>query len=144
MEVAEAMVKRIELSIEGITAIAVLQEANAPKTVEKLWAVLPIEETLKHVRWSGAAAYILAAPLRDPSFPLENAISFYLPGTLNMRPEHGEIAIAYGRAQARDEAGNGWATHLATLEGDASAFLEAVARTHSQGQKQLKMTRVQD
>jgi hypothetical protein len=138
------MPKRIELSIEGITATALLEEARAPKTVARVWAALPVEEPLKHVRWSGSAGYVLASSLRDASLPLENAVSFYLPGTLNMRPEHGEIAISYGRAQARDEAGNGWATHLATLEGDATAFLAAVARTHHEGQKRLKMTRLAD
>src|SRR6266567_3024432 len=138
------MPKRIELSVDGVTATAVLHDHKAPRTTEKLWAALPIEETLKHVRWSGSAGYILASALRDASSPLENVVSFYLLGTLNMRPEHGEIAISYGRAQARDEAGNGWATHFATLEGDATRFLAAVARTHQDGQKQLSIKRLAD
>ena len=63
------MPKRIQLSIEGIAAIAVLQETTAPKTVERMWASIRMEETLKHVRWSGGAGYILASSLRDLSFP---------------------------------------------------------------------------
>ena len=138
------MPKKIELSVDGATAAATLHEDAAPKAVQRLWDALPIQETLKHVRWSGSAAYILAAPLRDASFPLENRVSFYLPGTLNLRPEHGEIAISYGPAQARDETGNGWATHFGTLEGDVRAFLDAVARTHGEGAKQLRISRAEN
>ncbi len=135
------MTRRIELSLDGTTATAILREKEAPKTTQKVWDVLPIEETMRHVRWSGSAGYVLVASLRDASFPLEDRVSFYVPGTLNLKSEHGEIAISYGPAQARDGTGNGWACHLATLEGDATAFLEAVARTQHAGKKQLLIKR---
>ncbi|MCA1647937.1 MAG: DUF3830 family protein [Chloroflexi bacterium] len=133
--------KQIELSLDGVIATAVLHEEEAPNTVRKVWDALPIEESLRHVRWSGSAGYIVASALRDPSFPLENRVSLYIPLTLNLRPEHGEVAISYGPAQARDGAGNGWATHFATLEGDPAAFLDAVARAQHEGKKQLVMRR---
>ncbi|MCA1644390.1 MAG: DUF3830 family protein [Chloroflexi bacterium] len=66
---------------------------------------MPMEETLRHVRWSGRAGYILAPALHDPSFPLENRVSFYIPRTLDLKPEHGEVAISYRPAQARDGTG---------------------------------------
>src|SRR5438094_6795266 len=106
------MPKKIELTLAGTTASAVLHENAAPKTVQRLWDALPIEETLRHVRWSGSAGYIMAAALRDPSFPLENRVSFYQPGALHLKPEHGEVAISYGPAQAREPTGIGWATHF--------------------------------
>jgi len=135
------MPKKIELTLAGTTASAVLHENAAPKTVQRLWDALPIEETLRHVRWSGSAGYIMAAAQRDPSFPLENRVSFYQPGAMHLKPEHGEVAISYGPAQARESTGIGWATHFATLEGDASAFLDAVARTQHEGKKQLTIKR---
>ncbi len=135
------MSKKIVLSLDGTTATALLHENEATGTVQKLWDALPIEETLRHVRWSGSAGYILAASLRDPSFQLENRASFYHPGTLNLKSEHGEVAISYGPAQAREATGIGWATHFATLEGDASAFLDAVARTQHEGKKHLVIKR---
>ena len=135
------MPKKIVLSVDGTAATAMLHENEAPKTVQKLWDALPIEETLRHVRWSGSAGYIMAAALRDPSFPLENRVSFYQPGAMHLKPEHGEVAISYGPAQARESTGIGWATHFATLEGDASAFLDAVARTQHEGKKQLTIKR---
>jgi hypothetical protein len=135
------MPKKIELSLDGTTAVAVLHEHEAPRAAQKLWDALPIEEAIRHVRWSGSAGYILSAALRDAAQPLENRTSFYHPGTLNLRPEHGEIAISYGPAQARDGTGMGWATHLASLEGDATAFLQAVERTQHVGRRQLAIKR---
>ncbi len=135
------MSKRIELELDGVKATAVLQEDQAPRTVERLWGALPIDETMRHVRWSGSAGYILAPALRDPGFPLENRVSIYIPGTINYRPEHGEVAISYGPAQARDGNGIAWATHAATLEGDASAFLSVVASMQHVGKKRLVIRR---
>lgn len=137
------MAKRIALSIDGVTATAVLHEDRAPKASERFWNALPMEETLRHVRWSGNAGYFLSAALRDPAFPLENRCSMYAPGTINFRPEHGEVAIAYGEAQARDWNGNAWATRVATFEGDAKAFLEAVASTQHAGKRRLVLRRVE-
>jgi len=135
------MPRRIELSIEGATAIAVLAEDAAPKSSQKVWDALPLEVTLRHLRWGGSAGYILAESLRDPEFPRENRVSIYAPGTLNFQAEYGEVSIAYGPAQARDATGNAWATQVATLEGDAHAFLDAVARTQHEGKKQLLIKR---
>lgn len=135
------MAKRIDLSLDGVSATARLHEQQAPKTVERFWNAMPIDETMRHVRWSGSAGYILSAALRDPAFPLENRVSMYIPGTINFRPEHGEVAISYGPAQARDGNGMAWATHVATLEGDAKAFLDAVARTQHEGRKRLRISR---
>jgi len=94
------MPRRIELSIEGATAIAVLAEDAAPKSSQKVWDALPLEVTLRHLRWGGSAGYILAESLRDPEFPRENRVSIYAPGTLNFQAEYGEVSIAYGPAQA--------------------------------------------
>jgi hypothetical protein len=135
------MTKRIEITIEGVTAVALLLEEKAPRTVAQFWDALPIEDTLRHVRWSGMAGYVLISDLADPSFSFENRVSFYPAGTISLRPEHGELAFAYGQAQARDVNGNGWATHFATLEGDAEPFLAKVAATKRQGGKALTIRR---
>lgn len=135
------MTKRVEITLEGVTAVARLLEENAPQTVARFWEALPIEDTLRHVRWSGMAGYVLISDLTDPSFPFENRVSFYPAGTISLRPEHGELAFAYGQAQARDVNGNGWATHFATLEGDSGPFLAKVAATKRQGGKPLTIRR---
>lgn len=135
------MAKRIVLEAGGVAVEAELLEAAAPDTCKRFWDALPIEETLRHVRWGGDAAYVLARSLKDPSFPYENRISFYMPATIALKPEHGELAFAYGQAQARNPLGNGWATHFADLLGDSRAFLDVMRRTQREGAKRLVIRR---
>jgi uncharacterized protein DUF3830 len=133
--------KRIVLEADGVAVEAELLEEGAPETCRRFWGALPLDETLRHVRWGGDAAYVLARSLRDPSFPYENRISFYTPATIAYKPEHGELAFAYGQAQARNPLGNGWATHFANLLGDSRAFLEVMRRTQREGAKRLTIRR---
>ncbi len=138
------MARRIELEADGVRVTARLLEEKAPKTVERFWEALPIEQTLRHVRWGGNAAYVLVPELKDPSFGLESQVSFYHPGTIGYKPEHGELAFSYGQAQARSLAGNGWATHFATLEGEVESYLKVLERTQREGAKRLVMRRKED
>lgn len=135
------MSKRIRVELEGVTARGTLHEDVAPVSVTRFLAVLPLEATLRHVRWSGEAGYILIQELADPTIELENAVSFYPPGSLVFRSEHGEFAFAYGQAQARDNAQrSARATHLATFDTDASAFWERVAATCHEGEKTIRIS----
>lgn len=118
-------------------AMARLYDDAAPEAVAHFLAVLPIRETLRHVRWSGEAGYVLVKDLQDEELQVENRMSFFCRGTIGFRPEHGEVAIAYGSAQARDWWGIGWATRVGELEGDATTFLEVVRSTQRTGTKEL-------
>jgi hypothetical protein len=133
--------KFIEITIDGETTVARLHEEAAPNAAARFWEALPIDETLRHVRWSGMASYVLVGSLRDESIPLENRVSFYQPGAICLRPEHGEIAFSYGQAQARDVRGNHWAAHIATVEGDMAGYLEAIARTKRGGARAITIKR---
>lgn len=119
------------------SAVARLLDEAAPEAGRRFRAALPIRETLRHVRWSGEAGYILVPALRDPELEVENRMSFFCRGTIGFRPEHGEVAIAYGSAQARDWFGIGWATRIAEIEGDGEAFLAAVRSSQRTGAKDL-------
>lgn len=136
------MSSRIRLTITDtagaqVSATARFFDDAAPVAVARFKRALPITETLRHVRWSGDAGYVLVHDLQDATLPLENRMSFFCRGTIGYRPEHGEVAIAYGSAQARDWWGIGWASRVAELEGDASAFLAAVRDTQRHGAKSL-------
>lgn len=139
------MPKRVRIVLEGVEAVARLHEEAAPETVRRFWAALPIETTLRHVRWSGEAGYILIRKIADKSQPIENKISFYPPASIAYRPEHGEMAFAYGQAQARDDAHLAtWACHLGTLETNAVAFLAKVEATCAEGGKSIRLSREED
>jgi hypothetical protein len=136
------MTRRVELEVDGVTVTAVLLEEEAPRTASAFWEALPIEQTLRHVRWGGNGAYVIERKLRDEKlFPLENRIAFYFPNTIALKPEHGEIAFSYGQAQARSLGGNGWAIHFANLEGDTTAFNKVLARTQREGGKPIVIRR---
>jgi hypothetical protein len=142
------MTVRIRITLDGVEAVARLHEDAAPHTVARLLAALPFEERLRHVRWSGDAGYLMVSKLADRSHPadtahpVENHVSFYPPGGIVFRGEHGEIAFSYGQAQARDHMRvAGWACHFGTLEDNAAAFLEKVRATASEGSKPIRFAR---
>lgn len=136
------MATHLRLFLDGVEAMARLHEDAAPQTVARLWAVLPISDRLRHLRWGGEAGYIMVAQLSDPDHPLENAVTFYPPGAIMFRRDHGEIAVAYGQAQARDHMQPAtWACHVATLDGGAEAFLRKVQATRSEGAKAFRIER---
>ena len=135
------MAKRIEIEVGGVTVTARLLEKEAPETSSRVWEALPVEATLRHMRWGGNAAYILAPSIKDPSAKVENQVSFYIPGTICLRPEHGEVAFPYGQAQARSLTGNAWATYFADLEGDTNALFDQLRSTQRQGGKPITIRR---
>src|SRR5207249_2652156 len=95
--VGGVMTRRIELELEGVSAVARLLDEVAPETTRSLWELLPLEETLRHLAWAGEGVWISTRRLRDANLPLENRVSFYHPGMINCRPESGEIAFCYGQ-----------------------------------------------
>jgi hypothetical protein len=136
--------KTIELTIDGVTALFTLREREAPRTSSALWEMLPLEETVRHFRYGGQAGYAIERKLRDANLPFEDRLTFFVPGTLSLKPHQGELAICYGPAQARTLAGingNEWATRFADAAGDVGPFLEVVARTLREGKKQMTIRR---
>lgn len=139
------MPKRIRLTLDGVEAVARLNDDAAPDTVAKFWAALPVEETLRHVRWGGEAGYILIRTLADKTQPIENKISIYPPASIGFRPEHGEVAFSYGQAQARDHVRTAtWACHLGTIESSCEAFFAKVRATRAEGGKRIRLAREHD
>jgi hypothetical protein len=135
-------VKRVRIDLDGTAVVAALHEDEAPVAVARFWAALPISATLRHVRWSGEAGYIIVKSLADPAQPLEKPVSMYPPNSIILRPVHGELAFPYGRAQARDQshlADQG--CHIATIQGNASTFLALVKSTCESGAKPIVVTR---
>ena len=139
------MAKRVRVILDGVEAVARLHEEAAPETVARFWAALPIETTLRYVRWSGEAGYILIRQIADKTQPLENAISLYPPGSIAFRAEHGETAFSYGQAQARDHTHAAtWACHLGMLETNVGAFLAKIEATRSEGDKPMRLMREEE
>lgn len=74
------------------------EEALAPKTVAIFKRLLPYEQKVIHVRWSGEAVWV---PLgeTDLGIPAENQTSYPAPGQMIVYPggiSETEILLAYG------------------------------------------------
>jgi|SoiMethySBSTD1v2_1073268.scaffolds.fasta_scaffold209514_2 hypothetical protein len=138
------MTRYIEVEVEGVTAVARLLDDKAPGTSQRLWDALPVQLTLRHLSWAGEGAFVRIEKLQDPDFPLENRLSFYMPGTICYRPENVEVVFCYRQCQARTlvgRNGNLYANHFASFEEPYDKILQIFENTHEEGAKQLTIRR---
>ena len=134
--------RRIRLNVDGVEAIAELQENLSPKATAAFWEALPIEKTLVAAKWSGRACFIHPGegPLRAIE-SLENPVTSIYPGTIVMRPRGSEVLISYGESEYRWAVGTDYVTRIAKVVENRTAFLDMLARTHDEGDKQITITR---
>lgn len=110
-----AAVIRIEVGDLGF--LARLERERAPRTVEALLGLLPLDGSLLQARWSGEAAWM---PLGDLETGLaeEHATSEPAPGELLLYP-HGisetEILFPYGQTVFASKFGRLRGNHVMTI-----------------------------
>jgi hypothetical protein len=93
------------------------EDEAAPKTCAKFRTLLPYEERIIHVRWSGEACWI---PLGDLDLGLgyENHTSFPAPGQVLLYPggiSETEILLAYGSVCFASKVGQLAGNHFLTI-----------------------------
>lgn len=102
---------------------AKLLEELAPKTCVHFLSLLPYDERIIHVRWSGEGGWI---PLGDTQtgLPFENATSYPAPGDFLFYPggySETEILLAYGGVQFASKMGQLAGNHFMSItSGEAS------------------------
>jgi Protein of unknown function (DUF3830) len=121
--------------IAGSFTLTARFEAAAPLTVAAFRKVLPLEERLIHVRWSGESTWI---PLGDLAVgvPFENATSYPSPGEVLFYPggvSETEILIPYGRTNFASKAGQLAGNHFLTIVSGAEHLRELGRLTLWQG-----------
>jgi hypothetical protein len=89
----------------------------APKTCEIFRRLLPYEERVIHVRWSGEAIWV---PLGDTNLgvPAENQTSYPAPGHMILYPggvSETEILLAYGGVHFASKMGQLAGNHFITV-----------------------------
>jgi hypothetical protein len=93
------------------------EEELAPKTVAKFRSLLPYQERIIHVRWSGEACWIPLGDL-DLGLGFENHTSYPAPGQLLLYPggiSETEILLAYGGVQFASKMGQLAGNHFLTI-----------------------------
>lgn len=112
----------------------------APQTCAAFESVLPFEQRIIHVRWSGEACWI---PLGDFDFKVgyENATSYPAPGQIILYPggvSETEILVAYGPCCFASKAGQLAGNHFATIKGDLDKLAAIGRKTLWEGAKQIR------
>jgi hypothetical protein len=108
---------RIAISAGPYRFIARLEERLAPKTCAKFLELLPYNERIIHVRWSGEGCWI---PLGDLDLGLgyENHTSYPAPGQFILYPggiSETEILLAYGGVHFACKMGQLAGNHFLTV-----------------------------
>ena len=95
-------------------------EAAAPRTIEAIRHMLPIESKLIHCRWTGESTWIPFGEFR-PGLDYENHTSHPAPGQLAIYPggiSECEIFFPYGGCTTASKVGQLAANHFATVVAD--------------------------
>ncbi|MCC6829207.1 MAG: DUF3830 family protein [Novosphingobium sp.] len=101
------MTQSLIITAGPFTFRARLEDALAPATCAAFRAMLPYDERIIHVRWSGEGMWI---PMGDQAFdlPWENNTSYPAPGQFIFYPKgisETEILLAYGGVRFASKAG---------------------------------------
>jgi hypothetical protein len=107
----------LEIVAAGFTFRARYEEEAAPLTVAAFRAILPFEDRVIHVRWSGESTWI---PWGDRKLGIgpENATAYPAPGQLLLYPggvSETELLFPYGHCQFASKAGVLAGNHFATV-----------------------------
>ena len=97
--------------------VARFEATAAPKTVATFRAMLPYQEKIIHVRWSGEACWIPLGDL-DTGLAYENATSYPAPGQILLHPggiSETEILLPYGSCQFASKVGVLAGNHFLTI-----------------------------
>jgi hypothetical protein len=121
------------------------ETAAAPKTVAVFRRLLPYENKVIHVRWSGEAVWI---PLGELNFGLdyENHTSYPAPGQMIVYPggiSETEILLAYGGCHFASKVGQLAGNHFLTITSDLDKLAALGRSTLWEGAKDIRIEAAQ-
>jgi Protein of unknown function (DUF3830) len=96
-----------------------LEEEAAPRTIEAVRSMLPLESQLVQARWSGESAWVPLGWERELALAPENANSYPAAGELLLYPgglSEVEILFPYGATCFASKMGQLAGNHFATIE----------------------------
>jgi len=109
--------RKLKITAGGYEFTAKLEEELAPKTCEIFKTLLPLENKLIHVRWSGQGMWIPYGETRlgldyenNTSHPAKGEFLLYPGGISEM-----EIIVAYGRCLFSSQVGQLAGNHFLTI-----------------------------
>jgi len=117
---------KLRIAAGGHIFDARFESKAAPKTVAVFRKLLPYENKIIHVRWSGEAVWI---PLGEHDFGLgyENHTSYPAPGQIVLYPggiSETEVLLAYGSVHFASKMGQLAGNHFITIISDLDKLAE--------------------
>jgi hypothetical protein len=131
----------VKVVCEGYRFDAVFESKAAPKTVAVFKTLLPYENKVIHVRWSGEAVWI---PLGEHDFGLsyENHTSYPAPGQMIVYPggiSETEILLAYGGVRFASKMGQLAGNHFLTITSDLDKLAQMCKSVLWDGAKTIRI-----
>ena len=120
-----------------------LERDRAPKTCEAFERLLPYEQRVIHVRWSGESCWIPLGDF-DLGVPFEDATSYPAPGELLWYPggiSETELLFPYGNCCFASKAGQLAGNHFLTITAGADRLRELGVKTLWEGAQPIRFER---
>jgi hypothetical protein len=120
------------------------ETAAAPKTCEIFKKLLPYENKIIHVRWSGEAVWIPLGEL-NLGLPNENQTSYPAPGQMIVYPggiSETEILLAYGATHFASKVGQLAGNHFITVTSGLDRIYELGRSVLYEGAKTIRIETV--
>ena len=132
---------KVRIVAGPVTFDARFDTAAAPKTVAVFRKLLPYENKIIHVRWSGEGVWI---PLGEHDFGLgyENHTSYPAPGQMILYPggiSETEILLAYGSVHFASKVGQLAGNHFLTITSNLDKLYELGRMVLYEGAKPVRI-----
>ena len=132
---------KLRITAGGHVFDAKFESAAAPKTVEVFRRLLPYENKIIHVRWSGEGVWIPLGEL-DLGLAYENHTSYPAPGQMIVYPggiSETEILLAYGAVHFASKMGQLAGNHFITITSDLDKLYELGRAVLYEGAKPIRI-----
>ncbi|MBI5910519.1 MAG: DUF3830 family protein [Betaproteobacteria bacterium] len=132
---------KLRVTAGPFTFDARFESMAAPKTCEIFRRLLPYENKIIHVRWSGEAVWIPLGDL-DLGLPLENHTSYPAPGQIIVYPgglSECEILLAYGAVHFASKVGQLAGSHFMTITSNLDKLPELGRMVLWQGAQTIRI-----
>jgi Protein of unknown function (DUF3830) len=135
---------RLRIKAGPYTFAAHFETAAAPKTCTVFKKLLPYDNRIIHVRWSGEGVWIPLGDL-DLGLTYENHTSYPAPGQFIVYPggvSETEILLAYGGVRFASKVGQLAGNHFITITSDLDKLYELGRAVLYEGAKPIRIEAV--
>ena len=138
---------KVMLTCGDYQFFARLEEEKAPRTCAIFKKMLPIEDRLIHVRWSGEGMWIPMGDTRWEGLDFENHTSYPSKGELLIYPggiSEMEMILAYGGVSFASKVGQLAGNHVLTITEGLDQLYELGRKTLYEGEQNIRIELAED